>query len=152
MTPAHPHALPIWPTLAAAYREWWRMLPVLRPLVINTFLIVLAMSALDEFIPAKLSEPELSGTIITLLEAALRALLLAPVVAAIHRFIILEEITKSLCASARRAGVPPFLCLAVRHRVARRIADRFSRADAGAQCFGRRQHGRLRRRGHCRLC
>jgi hypothetical protein len=71
------------------------MLPVLRPLVINAFLIVLAMSALDEFIPAKLSEPELSGTIITLLEAALRALLLAPVVAAIHRFIILEEITKA---------------------------------------------------------
>ena len=105
MTPAHPHALPIWPTLAAAYREWWRMLPVLRPLVINAFLIVLAMSALDEFIPAKLSEPELSGTIITLLEAALRALLLAPVVAAIHRFIILEEITK---AYALPLGEPEF--------------------------------------------
>jgi hypothetical protein len=95
MTPAHPHALPIWPTLAAAYREWWRMLPVLRPLVVNAFLIVLAISALDEFIPAKLSEPELSGTIITLVEAALRALLLAPIVAAIHRFIILEETTKA---------------------------------------------------------
>jgi hypothetical protein len=95
MTTAPPHALPIWPTLAAAYREWWRLLPVLRPLVINAFLIVLAISALDEFIPAKLSEAELSGTIITLVEAALRALLLAPIVAAIHRFIILEEITKA---------------------------------------------------------
>ncbi len=95
MTTAHPHALPIWPTLAAAYREWRRMLPVLRPLIVNAFLIVLAISALDEFIPAKLSEPELSGTIITLVEAALRALLLAPIVAAIHRFIVLDEITKA---------------------------------------------------------
>jgi hypothetical protein len=105
MTPAHPHALPIWPTLAAAYREWRRMLPALRPLVINAFLIVVAISALDEFIPAKLSEPELSGTVITLVEAALRALLLAPIVAAIHRFIILEEITK---AYALPLGKPEF--------------------------------------------
>jgi hypothetical protein len=42
--------LPIWATLGAAYREWRRMLPALRPLVINAFLIVLAISVLDEFI------------------------------------------------------------------------------------------------------
>ncbi|MGA7428977.1 MAG: hypothetical protein WBW35_00915 [Xanthobacteraceae bacterium] len=108
MTTAHPHALPIWPTLAAAYREWRRMLPVLRPLVINAFLIVVAISALDEFIPAKLSEPELSGTIITLVEAALRALLLAPIVAAIHRFIILEEITKAYALPLGEAGFRRF--------------------------------------------
>jgi hypothetical protein len=105
MTAMHSPVLPILPTLAAAYREWWRTLAALRPLVINAFLIVLAISALDQFIPAKLSEAELSGTVITLLEAALHALLLAPIVAAIHRFIILEETTK---AYALPLGEPEF--------------------------------------------
>jgi ABC-type spermidine/putrescine transport system permease subunit II len=55
MTSAHQHKLPIWPMLGTSYREWRRMLPVLRPLVINAFLIVLAISVLDEFIPARLT-------------------------------------------------------------------------------------------------
>jgi hypothetical protein len=95
MTSAYQHKLPIWVTLVAAYREWWRMLPALRPLVINAFLIVLAISVLDEFIPARLEEQQLFGTAITLVESALRAFLLAPVLIAIHRFIILDEITKT---------------------------------------------------------
>jgi hypothetical protein len=95
MTSADQHKLPIWPTLSAAYREWRRMLPALRPIVINAFLIVLAISALDEFIPARLAEQELLGTVITLVEAAMRAFLLTPLFIAIHRFVILDEITKT---------------------------------------------------------
>ena len=71
------------------------MLPALRPLVIDAFLIVLAISVLDEFIPACLAEQEPLGTAISLVEAALRAFLLAPILIAIHRFIILDEITKT---------------------------------------------------------
>jgi hypothetical protein len=95
MTSAHQHKLPIWATLGASYREWRRMLPALRPLVMNGFLIVLAISVLDEFIPARLADQELFGTAITLVEAALRAFLLTPILIAIHRFIILDEITKA---------------------------------------------------------
>jgi len=95
MTSVYQHTLPIWPTLGAAYREWRRMLPALRPLVINALLIVLAISALDQFIPTRLVEQELFGTAITLVEAAVRAFLLAPILIAIHRFIILDEITTS---------------------------------------------------------
>ena len=95
MTSAYQHKLPIWSTLGAAYREWRRMLPALRPLVIDAFLIVLAISVLDEFIPACLAEQEPLGTAISLVEAALRAFLLAPILIAIHRFIILDEITKT---------------------------------------------------------
>ena len=91
----HSHVLPIWRTIAAAYREWWRMLPVLRPLVVNAVLIVIAISALDALVPARWSMQDPSASIITLIEAALRALLLAPVVAAIHRFIIRDNITKA---------------------------------------------------------
>jgi hypothetical protein len=95
MTSVYQHKLPIWPTLGASYREWRRMLPALRPLVINAFLIVLAISVLDQFIPARLADQEPFGTAITLVEAAIRAFLLTPVLIAIHRFIILDEITKT---------------------------------------------------------
>ena len=95
MTSVYQPKLPIWSTLGAAYREWRRMLPALRPLVINAFLIVLAISVLDEFIPSRLAEQELFGTAITLVEAAIRAFVLAPVLIAIHRFIILDEVTKT---------------------------------------------------------
>jgi hypothetical protein len=94
MTSVYQPKLPIWPTLGASYREWRRMLAALRPLVINAFLIVLAISALDQFIPTRLANQELFGTAITLIEAALRAFLLAPILIAIHRFIILDETTK----------------------------------------------------------
>jgi hypothetical protein len=87
--------LPIWRTVAATYREWWRMLPVLRPLVINAVLIVVAISALDALVPARWSVQDPSASIVTLVEAAVRALLLAPVVAAIHRFIIRDAVTKA---------------------------------------------------------
>ena len=95
MTSVYQHKLPIWPTLGASYREWRRMLPALRPLVINAFLIVLAISVLDQFIPARLADQEPFGTAITLVEAALRAFLPTPILIAIHRFIILDEITKT---------------------------------------------------------
>ena len=95
MTSVYQHKLPIWPTLGASYREWRRMLPALRPRVINAFLIVLAISVLDQFIPARLADQEPFGTAITLVEAAIRAFLLTPVLIAIHRFIILDEITKT---------------------------------------------------------
>ena len=95
MTVPHSHSLPIWRTVVATYREWWRMLPVLRPLVVNAVLIVVAISALDALVPARWSGQEPSASIVTLIEAALRALLLAPVVAAIHRFIIRDNTTKA---------------------------------------------------------
>jgi len=95
MTSAYQDKRQIWPTLGASYCEWPRMLPALRPLVINGFLIVLAISVLDQFIPARLADQELLGTAITLVEAAMRAFLLTPILIAIHRFIILDEITKT---------------------------------------------------------
>jgi hypothetical protein len=95
MTSVYQHKLPIWPTLSAAYGEWRRMLPALRPLVINAFLIVLAISVLDQFVPARLVDQEFFGTAITLAEAAVRAFLLTPILVAIHRFVILDEITKT---------------------------------------------------------
>jgi ABC-type uncharacterized transport system permease subunit len=113
MTSVYQHKLAIWPTLGASYREWRRMLPALRPLVINAFLIVLAISVLDEFIPAHLADQQLVGTAITLVEAALRAFLLTPILIAIHRFIILDEIKKPMLfrSANRRSAASSAGCL-----------------------------------------
>jgi hypothetical protein len=105
MTGVYQHKLPIWRTLGAAYREWRRTLPALRPLVVNAFFIVLAIAVLDEFIPTRLAEQQLPGTAISLAEAALRAFLLTPILIAIHRFIILDEITKTYAVAF---GEPAF--------------------------------------------
>ncbi len=85
--------LPIMPTLAASYRDWWRLLFSLRTIVTSAFLIVLAISAVTEFVPHRLWDRELSGTALGLVEDAVRALLLTPIVIAIHRFVILGEVT-----------------------------------------------------------
>ena len=87
------HRLPIVPTLMAAYRDSRRLLFPLRTIVISAFLILLAISVVAEFVPQRFWDQELSGEALGLLQAAVWALLLTPIVIAIHRFVILGEVT-----------------------------------------------------------
>jgi hypothetical protein len=84
--------LPIVPTLAASYRDLRRLLFPLRAMIISAFLIVLAISVVTGFVPQRLWDREISGTALGLAEDAIRALLLTPIVIAIHRFVILGEV------------------------------------------------------------
>ncbi|HEY1475724.1 MAG TPA: hypothetical protein VGF53_16735 [Pseudolabrys sp.] len=85
--------LPIMPTLRAAYRDWRRLLLPLRTIVISAFLILLAISVVAEFVPHRWWDQELSGEALGLLQDAVWALLLTPIVIALHRFVILGEVT-----------------------------------------------------------
>jgi len=85
--------LPIVPTFMAAYRDSRRLLFPLRTIVISAFLILLAISVVAEFVPQRFWDQELSGEALGLLQAAVWALLLTPIVIAIHRFVILGEVT-----------------------------------------------------------
>jgi hypothetical protein len=87
--------LPILPTLLAAYRDLGRVLASLRMLMLCAFLILLAVSASQSLIPRRLSEQQLTGEALDLVWAAAEAFLLAPIMIAIHRFVILERITGS---------------------------------------------------------
>lgn len=87
--------LPIFSTVAAAYREWWRMMQELRVVLACAFVIVLAASALTDLIPARLSDQELTGEGLTLLQEAIDAVLLAPILIAIHRFVILDQTSRA---------------------------------------------------------
>ena len=81
--------------LAAAYREWWRVLVSLRPLILNAFLIVLAVAVVEQQIPERLWDEIPLGNIMSVAETAIRALLLTPVAIAIHRLVILDEVTRA---------------------------------------------------------
>jgi len=85
--------LQIMPTLVAAYRDWGRLLTAMRAIILSAFLILLAISVAEEFVPKGLSEQQLSGEALGLVKDAFWAFLLAPVVIAVHRFVILDEIT-----------------------------------------------------------
>lgn len=100
-----PNKLRIGPTLAAAYREWWRVLASLRPLILNAFLIVLAIAVVEQQIPSRLWDESPLGNIMSVAETAIRALLLTPVAIAIHRLVILDEATR---AYTLPLGAPAF--------------------------------------------
>ena len=87
--------LPIFSTLAAAYREWRRALSALRPPIINAFIILTAVAAVGEMIPQRYWDANPLGEIMSLMQTAIRALLLAPIVIAIHRFVILGEVRRA---------------------------------------------------------
>jgi hypothetical protein len=85
--------LPIMPTLAAVYRDWRRLLFPLRTILISALLIVLAIAAVAALGPHRLWDGELSGAALGLAEDAVRAFLLTPIVIAIHRFVVVGEVT-----------------------------------------------------------
>ncbi len=87
------YRLPIVPTLLAAYRDGWRLLFPLHTIIISGFLILLAIPVAAEFVPHRLWDQELSGEALGLLQDAVWAFLLTPIVIAIYRFVILGEVT-----------------------------------------------------------
>lgn len=87
--------LPIVSTAASAFRDWRRLLSALRGLMFSAFLVLLVISAATEFIPNRIWQQELFGDALTLMQNAAEALLLAPLIIAIHRFVILGEVTRS---------------------------------------------------------
>ena len=85
--------LPIMRPLAVAYRDWPRTLLALRMLVAGAFLILVAFAAIEEFVPQSLWGQNLTGQALDLADDAIWAMLLTPVVIAIHRFVIQGIIT-----------------------------------------------------------
>jgi uncharacterized membrane protein len=88
-----PRRLPILPTLIAVYRDWGRALNAMRAINLSTVLIITAISVGAEFVPKRLWEQQLSGVVLGTVQGAIWALLLAPFVIALHRFVIRGEIT-----------------------------------------------------------
>src|SRR6266699_1531079 len=66
------------PTVVAAYRDWGRLLTAMRAIILSAFLILLAISVAEEFVPKGLSEQQLSGEALGLVKDAVWAVLITP--------------------------------------------------------------------------
>jgi hypothetical protein len=87
--------LPILPTLVAAYRDLGRVLMSLRTLILCAFLILLAVSASVSLVPRNLWTRQWTAEALDFAKVAAEAFLLAPIVIAIHRFVILDKVTRN---------------------------------------------------------
>jgi hypothetical protein len=87
--------LPIIPTLIAGYRDLGRLLSEMRKLMLCAFLIMLAISVAEDLVPGRLWEQQLTGEALGLAQNAVEAFLLTPIALAIHRFVILNQITSN---------------------------------------------------------
>ena len=85
--------LPIMRTLTVAYRDWRHALVALRLLVLCTFLILVALDAIAELVPQSLWGQNLIGQALDLAANAIWAILLTPVVVAVHRYVIQDVMT-----------------------------------------------------------
>jgi hypothetical protein len=67
----------------------------MRAINLSAILIITAISVGAEFVPQRLWEQQLYGVALGLVQGAIWAFLLAPIVIALHRFVILREITSA---------------------------------------------------------
>lgn len=100
--------LPVAPTIVAAYRDLARLLAAMPALMLSAFLILLAVSAGAELVPQHLLDGELAGEALGLAQNAVEAFLLTPVFMALHRFVILDKITRTYTVPIGEAGFGVF--------------------------------------------
>lgn len=77
-----------------SYGDWRRFLVAQRAVVLSGFLIILALRAVTDFVPDRLWDQLWLGSLFDLIDDAAWALLLTPVVIAVHRFVIQDVVTR----------------------------------------------------------
>jgi hypothetical protein len=101
--------LPVGRTIIAAYRDLGRLLSAMPALMLSAFVIILAIAAGAELVPQRPWDQELTGEVLGLAQNAVEALLLTPVGIAIHRFVILDTITRNYTLPIEDAVLAYFL-------------------------------------------
>ena len=85
--------LPILPSVVLAYDDLWRVWRAMRTLMIYALLIILAFKVIDDIVPSRAMNSGLTGTVLGFAIAAAQSFCLTPIMIAIHRFIILDQVT-----------------------------------------------------------
>jgi len=81
-------------TVAVAFRDVRRVLLAMPTLAGCALLIILAVNVAEEIVPLRVWSGPILGGILDLLVSAVRSFCLAPFMVAVHRFIILDEVTR----------------------------------------------------------
>src|SRR5664279_5010593 len=85
--------LPILPSVVLAYDDLWRAWRAMRTLMIYALLIILAFKVIDDIVPSRAMNSGLTGTVLGFAIAAAQSFCLTPIMIAVHRYIILDEVT-----------------------------------------------------------
>ena len=86
--------LPVIAVVVMGYRDLVRVMRTLRSTVIIALLLVLAVRVAELTILAQLKQVPVLGVVVSLAVGAVRGFLLTPFLIAVHRFVILDEITR----------------------------------------------------------
>jgi hypothetical protein len=85
--------LPITRLVVTAYRDVWRVVLALRTLVVCAVLILLAVKVAEDFVPLRVWMRPIVGEPLGFVLGAVQSFLVTPFMIAVHRFIILDEVT-----------------------------------------------------------
>ncbi len=91
-----------------AYTDVWRAAGAMRTLALYAVLIILAALVVEELIPPRLIDGFAIGTLLDFLIDCGRSFCLTPIIIAIHRFIILDDVTPSYALDPAEPGFMPF--------------------------------------------
>jgi hypothetical protein len=80
-------------TIATVYRDVWRVLLAMRKLVVCALLIILAVKVAEDLIPLRAWSGPIHGKLLGFVAEAVQSFCLTPYLIAVHRFIILDEVT-----------------------------------------------------------
>jgi hypothetical protein len=106
--PATSRPLPVMQTVVTAYGDVWRALRAMRMLFAAGLLIVLAIGVAEDLIPPPLWKGAVTGTLFGFAADVIKSFCLAPMLIAIHRFIILDEITPGYAPDPAEPGFMMF--------------------------------------------
>jgi hypothetical protein len=96
------HRLSIMPAVLMAYRDVWRALIAMRALALIALLIIIAVRVAEDFVPQRLWSGPIPGLFLDFAVSAVQSFFLTPVIIAIHRFIILDELTPRYALDPRQ--------------------------------------------------
>jgi hypothetical protein len=100
--------LPILRAVGAAYHDVWSTLLAMRTLVLCAVLITLAVKAAEDFMPMRAWSGPGLGNLLSFLLGVAQSFCLTPIMIAVHRFIILEEVTPGYIVDPGQPGFIPF--------------------------------------------
>jgi hypothetical protein len=85
--------IPIWRPVTTGYRDTWNAIRAMPMMAGYAFLIMLAVNLLEYLVPTQASESGIAATAISFAASTAQNFFVTPIMIAVHRYVILEQVT-----------------------------------------------------------
>jgi hypothetical protein len=99
---------PIFRAATEAYRDAARVFGAMRMLVLCAMLVALAVSVAEDMVPQSIWKTEITASLLAFVLGVAKSFCLTPILIAIHRFIILDEVTQGYRLDLEDPAFLPF--------------------------------------------